>query len=242
MNKNLLQPVDEEVRRQAKALLRTARYAALAALDARDGAPTVSRVALATDMMGRPVFLMSRLSGHFQALEADPRCALLFGEPGEKGDPLSHPRITVGGHAQILQDGPARDHFRNRFLAKNPKAQLYVDFPDMAFWRLTPDRMSFNGGFGKAYDAGPADLLSTPSEALAGVEAGVVAHMNEDHADAVDKYAAQQGATRTGWKLACVDAEGIDLIRAGETLRVWFEAPVADLGQLKDVLVRMARA
>ena len=91
--KDVLQPVDDSARRLSKTLIRTARQAALGTIDPTDGSPFVSRVSLATAMDGSPVFLISRLSGHFANLESDPRCSLLVGEPG-KGDPLAHPRIT----------------------------------------------------------------------------------------------------------------------------------------------------
>ncbi|MEM6374522.1 MAG: pyridoxamine 5'-phosphate oxidase family protein, partial [Pseudomonadota bacterium] len=112
----------------------TARHGALATLDAASGTPMASRVSVASASDGCPVFLISQLSGHFGALEDDPRASVLLGDPG-KGDPLAHPRITVFGRAvRIAED--ARDHIRARFLARHPKAALYVDFPDFAFWRL----------------------------------------------------------------------------------------------------------
>ena len=89
--RDVLQPVDDGAKRLAKALVRSARYAALATLDPLDGSPSVSRVSLATAMDGSPIFLMSRLSSHCTNLMVDARCSLLVGEPG-KGDPLAHPR------------------------------------------------------------------------------------------------------------------------------------------------------
>ncbi|MBN9248026.1 MAG: HugZ family protein, partial [Hyphomicrobium sp.] len=145
-----LQPVDDAARRLGKTLMRTARYASLATIDPLDGSPSVSRVSLATAMDGSPVFLISRLSGHFANLEADARCSLLVGEPG-KGDPLAYPRMTLIGTAENLADNPDRPHVKSRFLRRNPKAALYADFPDFAFWKFTPARASLNGGFGKAY-------------------------------------------------------------------------------------------
>src|SRR3546814_18469480 len=62
-----------------------------------------------------------------------------------------------------------------------------VDFPDFSFWRLRVERASLNGGFGRAYAMTPADLLTDMQglEALLDSEAGAVAHMNADHAEAV---------------------------------------------------------
>lgn len=240
--KDVLQPVDADARRLAKGLLRQARYASLATLDPIDGSPAASRVSLATAMSGDPVFLISRLSGHFTNLDADQRCSLLVGEPG-KGDPLAHPRMTLIGRATKLADGPERDRVKARYLMRHPKAALYVDFPDFAFWRLSIDRVSLNGGFGRAYAPQASDLVCdmTGLEELETAEAGAVSHMNEDHSDAVDRYAASVGAKTSGWKLACVDPEGIDMVHGDETTRLWFDEPLKTAQDLHMTLVVIAR-
>ncbi|MFV0297703.1 MAG: HugZ family protein [Hyphomicrobiaceae bacterium] len=239
--KDVLQPVGDDVRRLAKALLRGARHAALATIDQVDGAPFASRVALATGMNGEPVFLISGLSGHFGNLEQDQRCSLLVGEPG-KGDPLAHPRMTLVGTAERLAASAERDRVRGRYLMRHPKSALYVDFPDFAFWRVKLLRASLNGGFGKAYALAPEDLVvdMAPAEDLAASEASAVGHMNEDHADTVARYATAIGRGPGRWVLACVDPEGLDLVCGDETARIWFEQPVTSASALHKTLVAMA--
>jgi putative heme iron utilization protein len=241
---DVLQPVDDTVRRLGKTLVRTAHYAALASIDPSDGAPSVSRVSLATAMDGAPVFLISRLSSHFTNLEADPRCSLLVGEPG-KGDPLAYPRITLIGMAECLLAGPERVHVKNRFLRRHPKAALYVDFPDFAFWRFATARASLNGGFGKAYALSSGDL-ATPLNGLASLadfEDDAVAHMNDDHAEAVERYAAKAGVNSSGgWRLSTIDPEGLDLTCGDDVARLWFDVPLASPQDLRPVLVALAKA
>ncbi len=239
---SVLQPVDEEARRLAKSLLRKARYAALAVLDPSDGSPAVSRTIVATTMEGRLIFLISRLSQHFAALEADPRASMLIGKPG-KGDPLAHARMTLIGRATRIADQETRRSIRHRFLARHPKSELYVDFSDFAFWTLDPDRISLNGGFGKAFELQPGDVLTNLDgiSDLIDLEEGAVAHMNEDHRGAIDKYARSVGQRDTGWKLASLDPEGLDLVRADVTARVWFDKPLASVGDLRPTLVKLAQ-
>ncbi len=238
--KDVLQPVDAEVRRAAKTFLRTARHGALATLDPATGTPMASRVSLASDSAGHPVFLISQLSGHFGALETDARASLLLGEPG-KGDPLAHPRITVFGSASKVM-GEARDALRSRFLARHPKAALYVDFADFAFWRLQLQGASFNGGFGKAYALTQDDLLAPTDPALDAMAAGAVEHMNDDHADAIQLYARQVANPAQGpWQLACIDLEGLDLTSSDMVARVWFDRPLASADELRPRLVAMAK-
>lgn len=239
-----LQPVDDDARRLARNLLRRARHGALATLDPASGAPLASRTGLASDMDGAPVFLTSTLSAHTQALLADPRCSLLLGEPG-KGDPLAHPRITVIGSAEQVtsEDGDLRARLRRRYLARHPKAELYVDFPDFSFWRLKIAQASLNGGFGRAYAMTAGDLLTdmTGLEGLLAFEAGAVAHMNDDHADAVALYAQAfcKGAPGN-WILIGLDPEGLDLQKGDEVERLWFDTPLTSPEEMRPLLVRLA--
>lgn len=163
-NEDILQPTDDEARALAHALLARADYAAIAVLDPATGHPLASRVALAQDEDGVPAILTSKLSAHTPAIEADKRCSLLVGEPGmikeAKGDPLTHPRLTIIAEAlRVDRDSDAHLRLRERWLARHPKSKLYIDFPDFAFFRLTPLRGSLNGGFGKAYELAASDLL-----------------------------------------------------------------------------------
>ncbi|MEZ5817751.1 MAG: DUF2470 domain-containing protein [Hyphomicrobiaceae bacterium] len=241
-NSSVLRPVDDDARRLAKTLLRTARHAALATLEPSDGSPAASRVALATTMSGAPVFLISRLSGHFTNLEADPRCSLLVGEPG-KGDPLAHPRMTLIGNASRVADGEVRDRTKARYLMRHPKSGLYVDFGDFAFWRMEIARASLNAGFGKAFLLGASDV-ATDMAGLADLEtaeASAAAHMNADHSDAVDRYAALAGEGGGGWRLACLDPEGLDLVRGDTTSRLWFDRPLRSANELRPKLVSLSR-
>lgn len=240
-----LLPVDDDARALARKLVRMARYGALGVLDPADGAPFVSRVALATAMDGAPVMLVSALSLHTQALVRDGRCSLLVGEPG-KGDPLAHPRLSLTATAVRL-DPASADHAaaRRRFLARHPKAKLYADFGDFAFFRLEPARASLNGGFGRAYALAANDLSLAGHPALAGLaamEEGAVAHMNEDHADAIGLYADRlAGAGAGSWVLTSLDPEGLDFAEGDRIARLGFTPPLADAGELRPRLVDLAR-
>lgn len=157
--KDPFQPLDDDARAQARNLIDTATYGALAVLSPDTGAPSVTRVAIGTDTDGTPVTLISTLASHTAALRADPRASLLLGEPGPKGDPLTHPRLTLDVTARfIARDTPEHDALRAHYLASHPKATLYVDFPDFAFVRFTVEKALLNGGFGKAFKLGASDL------------------------------------------------------------------------------------
>lgn len=242
--KDVIQKTDADAILLAKTLLREARYGALGVLDPETGAPSVSRAGVATDMDGTPLILISLLASHTRALLADPRCSLLLGEPG-KGDALAHPRISINCRAIRLERGSAQEaQARRRYLNRNPKAKLYVDLGDFSFFRLEVQNASLNGGFGKAYLLTPADLLtnSPALDALAASEQGALDHMNADHLDAIAVYAHHFAREkRDGWTVIGFDPDGMDIASGDVVRRVFFPQPLAEAGELRKVLVEMAR-
>lgn len=155
-----VQPADDEARALARQLLQGSRHAALAFTDPATGTPGISRIAFGLAPDGCPLTLISSLAQHRRALEAHPDAALMVGEPGDKGDPLTHPRLMLRVRAvpvdRALADHPA---LREAWLADHPKAKLYIDFADFAFVRLVPQSAMLNGGFGRAYRLDAADLM-----------------------------------------------------------------------------------
>ncbi len=151
-----IRPTDDEARELARRLIREARYGALGVIDPDTGGPMVTRVALVPDPSGLPMTLISTLSTHTTALNANAGCSLLVGEPGLKGDPLTHPRLTLQANA-IKAD---KDALKSHYLMLYPKAQLYFDFADFRLMRFEPVVGHLNGGFGKAFRLTRADLIA----------------------------------------------------------------------------------
>jgi heme iron utilization protein len=227
----------------AKALLRATRAGALATIDHNTGHPFGSLVNVATDIDGSPLILISRLSTHTANLEKDKRASLLLASVG-RGDPLAHPRLTVlGDFAPLAREDPSEARLRRRFLARHPKSELYAGFADFSFWRLVVASAHLNAGFGRAADLKAADLITdiAGAENLIEAEAGAVAHMNEDHADAVRLYATKLlGAEDGAWRLTGLDPEGVDLAQGDATLRLPFAQRVTTAAALRKVLVDLA--
>ncbi|MDX7950104.1 pyridoxamine 5'-phosphate oxidase family protein [Lichenihabitans sp. Uapishka_5] len=224
----------------AKRLLRVVRAATLATLTS-DGMPFASLATVATLPDGSPILLLSRLAHHTRHLEADRRCSLLLADRG-RGDPLAHARLTLLGRAEPLVDAAATAA-RRRFLARNPKAELYADFPDFGFWRFAITAAHLNGGFGQAASVS-ADALLTNVEgcdALLDGEEGAVAHMNADHSDAIALYAARLlGLPERVWRLSGLDPDGLDFVAGDLTGRLAFETRVTSGAKLRPLLMRLA--
>lgn len=239
---SVIRETDADAVRLALTLIHTARHGALAVHGGETGHPGVSRVQLSTDSDGSPVTLVSFLSPHAQAMVDHPKAALLVGEPG-KGDPLAHARISLFVEAEKI-DRASPDHarLRARHIARHPKAELYADFGDFAFFRLKITGASLNGGFGKAYNLTADDLAMTGDTAgMAAMEASAVAHMNADHSEANTLYATRLAGARDGrWSLATLDPQGMTLVDGDQVARVWFDEPLDDAGQLRKVLKVLA--
>ncbi len=159
--KDPIRETDDDARALARHLLDGVRHASLGTLDPDTGVPLVTRIALQTDVDGTPLALLSGLAAHTRALAADPRAGLLVaGDPG-KGDAMTHARLSILGRAVPTQPDAER---RARWLARDPKAKVYLDLPDFRFWRIEPLSALLNGGFGQAFRLQPSDMLNPPAE------------------------------------------------------------------------------
>jgi heme iron utilization protein len=222
----------------AKQLLRTIRAGALATLDRDSGFPFASLVTVATDHDGSPLLLMSGLAAHTGNLDRDSRASILLAQGG-KGDPLAHPRLTVLGRL-ARTDEP---RVRARFLARHPKAQLYAGFGDFAFWRMDITGAHLNGGFARAMALSPEQLRTDLSGAddLLAIEESAVAHMNEDHREALALYATRlAGAPAAEWRTTGLDPDGIDLAAGDLVARAAFDRRVVSGSELRRILKEMA--
>lgn len=161
MAKDPILPTDNQAITLALRLIHQARHADLGVLDPETGIPQVTRIALQTDIDGVPLALLSGLAAHSRALAADPRAGLLLVDPdADKGDPMTHARLSILGRAEPAEADPDR---RARWLARDPKALVYIDLPDFRFWRIMPRSGLLNGGFGRAFRLRAADMLKPPA-------------------------------------------------------------------------------
>ena len=153
MNDTPLQAPDDAARALSNAILASCTHAALGTLDPQTGAPTVSRIAFAW-LDNAPLALVSELSQHTQALRHDPRASVMLVRDDQKGDPLTHPRLTLQTHVVWVK----KEKGRAAWLAARPKSKLYFDFADFSLVRFEIETAFLNAGFGKAYTLSADDL------------------------------------------------------------------------------------
>ena len=226
----------------ARGLIRGLDRAVLSSSLARDGLagwPYGSLVLVATDHDLSPLLLLSDLADHSRNIAREPRVSLLFDGTAGAADPLTAARLSLLG--RIARDDAAGP--RARFLARHPSAARYAGFGDFHLYRVAIEASHLVAGFGRIHWL-DATALAPPHvpAALVAAEPDIVAHMNQDHADAVDLYANRLlGRAGAGWRMTGIDAEGVDLRRDGEVARLGFPAPIADGEAARAALVRLVK-
>jgi putative heme iron utilization protein len=229
---------DFDPKRAARKLLREARSGALATLMPGSGDPYCSLVNVATLADGSPVLLISKLAIHTKNILTDARVSLMLEERRE-GDPLEGARVMLQGRARLTDDPEAR----RRYLDRQPEAQMFAGFADFGFYAIDISSAHLVAGFGRIVDLSPSDILLDLAEADAIVvaEAGVIAHMNADHADAVRLYATKLLGEADGeWRCAGCDPEGLDLQNGRRARRLEFPQRIESPGRLREVLRELA--
>ncbi|GAC1362650.1 MAG: DUF2470 domain-containing protein [Actinomycetota bacterium] len=210
------------------------------------GTPVGSVVTYGLEPAGHPCFFVSTMAEHTHNLEADPRASLLVVADTPPGaDPLACGRVTLLGRVEAVTDPEERAAARAGYLAANPGA-FYVDYGDFRCLRLVVGQVRYVGGFGRmswldieAYAAAEADPLLAE-------EAGIISHMNADHADALvtlcHHYAGRSDVL--GASMAAVDRYGFEVVadlgaNHREVLRIGFPSPQTSPDGVRRALIGM---
>ncbi|MGE3497140.1 MAG: HugZ family protein [Candidatus Binatia bacterium] len=231
---------------RARTLVHLGRTGALSTrLQKHDGYPFTSVAPYGVDGSGQPTLLISRLAVHTQNLLADSRASLLVTQPGWREDPLAGARVTLVGRVAPVPEAE-RAAVRENYLARQETARYWVDFGDFAFYRLAVDDLYYVAGFGAMGWVDASAYRAAAPDPLAEHAAGILEHMNADHADALVQYCrvfagiAAESATMTG-----IDRMGFR-VRACiggrlQGLRINFPRDVRTPFDARAVLVEMVR-
>jgi putative heme iron utilization protein len=231
---------------RARTLMARERTGTLATLSRRHpGHPFGSLMPYAIDEAGQPLFLISGLAMHTRNLEADPRASLFVAESSAAEDPLAAGRITLMGSAARVPSSELAGA-RTAYLARHPNASNWVDFEDFSFWRLEILDVYWVGGFGAMDWLDVRDYAVARPDPLAEVAADILAHMNQDHSDALKMMARVLGQEEAEEaKMVSVDRLGFGLrLRSGarfRSCRIAFPSEVTSASRCREVLIEMLR-
>ena len=237
-----LEPTHAE---RVRTLLVSERVGTLATQSQRHaGWPFASVMPYALTGDGAPLFLISGMAIHTQNLLADPRASLLVMQSGAGDDPLGSPRATLLGTASRVESS---DALRAAYLERHPSASYWIDFSDFSFFRLEVSDVYFVGGFGVMGWVAADDYRSAKADPLVDAAAGIIEHMNADHAGALRAIVRHYGGLdaeeavmvscdRLGFVVRARTAQGM------KGARIQFTEPVWSSGDARRVLVAMTRA
>lgn len=206
------------------------------------GHPYVSYVTFAEGADG-PLFCLSRIAEHGKNLAADPRASLLVHESGS-ADPLANGRVTLLGRVTVLTD-EARAAAKDAFVAAHPQAAYYADYKDFAFYGLVVESLRYIGGYGRMSWVSAEDYLAAKPDPLARSAKGMIAHMNDDHADALVLYAKAFTEARdaTEATMTAIDRYGFEMTvttpRGRGPARLAFETELATPKDARVALVAL---
>jgi heme oxygenase (biliverdin-IX-beta and delta-forming) len=223
-----------------RALMRRTDRASLATLMG-DGSPYASLVLLALDHDASPLLLLSNLAEHSRNIARDSRVSLLIDGTAGLDDPLTGSRASLTGSVAIVDEPRLLARFTNR----HPSSAGYAGFGDFHLYRMQVSRAHLVAGFGRIrWIEGSEVLLAGDHSALAGAEPSIIAHMNNDHAEGVNRIAARarESGPREGWAMTGIDPEGADFRSGGTIARAPFRAQIRDAGAARSELVHLARA
>jgi len=228
----------EHVAREARLIARGALKGALATSrragrPQAQGHPYVSKVGVAVDQGGAPIFLFSTLAAHTQDLLVDPRASLLVEAPTTASNPLEDARCTLVGRVELLS-GFEVDAARATYLARHPGAARYAGFGDFAPWRMHVEKVHFVGGFGRAkwfkgtdYSSFAPNLVRAQTEILDGLNAE---KSTDIYALAAHAMGRSVGRAGRGWQAVGLDADGLCLRNEkGVSLRIDFVSAAHDV-------------
>ena len=137
--------------REAAAVIRAQRWAALATSDA--GEPLASMVAYAIERSGAALlFHVSQLAQHTRNLLDHPRCSVAISEQDiSEGDPQRLQRVTLTGTTSVLH--PNEEEYlaaAEAYIERFPDAQMRFELGDFLLFRFTPADARYVGGFARA--------------------------------------------------------------------------------------------
>lgn len=214
------------------------------------GTPFGSVVTYGLDGRGRPVGFVSTLAEHTRNMLADSRASLLVVEATPDGaDPLAAGRATLLGTLAPVADAAEAESAKAAYLAVNPQA-FYVAYGDFLCVRLEVVSIRYVGGFGRMSWVEAEDYAAAEPDPLAADAAGIVGHMNADHAGAMVELC-HAYAGRTDVTAACmtaVDRYGFEVVaevtgpRTQAAFRVGFRSPQTTTEAVRTEIVAMLRA
>src|SRR5579872_1209591 len=231
---------------RARTLAHLGRIGSLSTLSRKQpGFPFGSVMPYGLDERGRPIFLISTMAMHTQNLQANSHASLLVTQSDGDGDPLGASRVTLVGEAVPVPE-PDLASARRLYLERYANSKYWVDYDDFSFYRMDVVDVYYVGGFGVMGWVQALDYDSARPDPLADVAAGIIAHMNADHAQALVLLArSSAGIDALEATMTSVDRLGFHVrLKTPEGMRgarIAFLREATNANETRKVLVEMVQ-
>jgi hypothetical protein len=207
------------------------------------GWPFGSIVPYAVLPNGDAVVFLSDIAEHTKNLARDWRASLFLADPAARERPQSGARMSMLVRARC-PSGAEAAAAEKLYFSRFPEAASMRGTHGFAAWILEVDRIRWIAGFGSMGWIGRAAWSGVP-DPLAPHAAGIVAHMNGDHREAVVMLTAHlagiaattavvTGLDRGGFDVTATDADG-DV----HPVRLPFPEPVDSPDRVRQVVMAM---
>lgn len=209
--------------------------------------PFASIVPYDVDSRGQIVIYISLIAEHYRNIVADSASTLFIADWLGVENAQAHARATIFVRWVLV---PAEDcsavsaAYEGRF----PESVDHSIAHNFVFYRAAPERIRWIGGFGDIGWVSKEAYQSAELDSLAYGAMDIIAHMNEDHGDALCDLA----QAHAGGGIAVKAASMVDLDSAGfsiryvirhqvHTLRLEFPQTCATPEEVRGAMIRMLR-
>ncbi|MGJ8620540.1 MAG: HugZ family protein [Methylophilaceae bacterium] len=224
---------------EAQQFLFSAQKAILSTHSAKyEGYPFGSVTPYVVNHEGMPVILISSLAEHTKNIIHNAHVSLVVFN--NETDLQANARLTLLAKAE--QTDKHNDLLRARYLSYLPQAESYFDAHDFSFYTLYITHARYIAGFGKMGWV-EGDEFQIPTNPLFTEEAGILAHMNQDHTENLIAYCKHfHQLSPSSVEMVGIDSLGFDIrTTPDQTLRFQFDQPITNAQEARAELVAMAK-
>ncbi len=207
-----------------------------------EGYPFGSVAPFVLDHQGMPTILISSIAEHTKNIIQNAHVSLVVF--ADEADLQANARLTLLAKAEQTDKNNA--FMRARYLRYMPQAEQYFDMHDFSFYTLHITHARYIAGFGKmGWLEGDAFMQVAAGELML-QEAGILEHMNQDHAHSLKAYCQYFHQVQAeSVEMLGIDSLGFDVrTMQNETeqiLRFNFDAPISNAQQARAALVGMSQ-
>ena len=232
----------------ARALVAQERHGVLSTAHAElHGWPFGSLVPYALTAASDPVLLLSDIAEHTHNLAKDPRASLLVADPAAASRPQAGARVTVLGRCAVPK-GAEGEAALSAYFGRFPESKAHLSAHGFSPYVLEVERVRWIAGFGSMGWLSRGEWSPPPAapDPLARHAAGILEHMNRDHADALVDLARHHASVRcVSARMTEIDARGCEIeISPGgrgkpSQVRIAFPAPALTPDAARKALIAL---